>query len=417
MKSKLLMGAVFATAALFGTVAATGVMAPTPAWAADKGEKLSAAVGKPLQAAQELAGKQKYKEAVAKVREAEKIPNKTAYESYVINQMLAFTLAGAGDYGGAARAYEAVITSGRLSGEDVGKSLKNTANLYYQAENYSKAAQYGSRYLSEIGPNSDIQLLVAQSYYLAKDNANAYKYISQAVSSVERNGGRPDENWLKLQMATAHGQNDRAGTTAALEKLVTFYPKPTYWDDLLENVLGGQGLNDRLFLEVYRLKQATGVLRAADDYMEMAQIAIQLGLPGEAQGVLQKGFANKVLGKDARHQKLLDLANQQAGVDKPTLANQDKQASAQAKGEALVRLGEAYASYGMYDKAVSAITRGIQKGGVNSLTDARIQLGRAYLGAKNTAQARATFKLIENKGALGRLGNLWEIYSNQSAGA
>lgn len=420
MKFRKVMGAAFgaaAWAAVLGTAAAVVVAPVAVAEEKKKPEKLSQAVGKPLQAAQELAGEGKFREALAKVREAEKIGEKTPYEAFVINQMLAYVLAGAGDFGGAAKAYEAQIASGRLPAAEMGKALKNTTRLFYQVENYGKAAQYGNRYLTEVGPDAEIQLLVAQSYFVTKDYANTVKHISAAISTAERGGGRPDENWIRILHASKEGLNDRAGANEALEKLVQLYPKPDYWNDLLAGLLSGGGINDRLLLEVFRLKSATGLLRDADDYVEMAQVALLLGLPGEAQSVLEKGFAAKKLGGDQRHQGLLSHAKGLAASDKASLGQQEGQASAAPKGEALVRLGEAYASYGQYDKAISAIERGIKKGGVDNLTDARIQLGRALVAAGRVQEGRATFKLVETKGPLGKVARLWVIHSNRSSGA
>ncbi len=55
------------------------------------------------------------------------------------------------------------------------------------------------------------------------------------------------------------------------------------------------GFSERLELDVYRLMQATGNLKTADDYMEMAQLALQAGFPAEAQKVINDGYAKKDL--------------------------------------------------------------------------------------------------------------------------
>ena len=43
----------------------------------------------------------------------------------------------------------------------------------------------------------------------------------------------------------------------ALEKLVTYYPKPKYWKDLLYSVMRTDGSTDRQTLHVYRLMPDT----------------------------------------------------------------------------------------------------------------------------------------------------------------
>ena len=52
-------------------------------------EAIRPEVGKPLQAARDLYKQGKYKEALAKLREAEAVPNRTAQENHLIEQMRA----------------------------------------------------------------------------------------------------------------------------------------------------------------------------------------------------------------------------------------------------------------------------------------------------------------------------------------
>src|SRR3546814_7343179 len=76
--------------------------------------------------------------------------------------------------------------------------------------------------------------------------------------------------------------------------------------------------------------------------MEAAQLALQAGLPGEAQQYVTFGYSTKALGtgsEASRQQRLKDLVDKKVAEDKPTLAASDKLAAAQATGEALVTAG------------------------------------------------------------------------------
>src|SRR5205814_8708530 len=68
-------------------------------------------VGKPLQRAIDLLKGKKAKEALAMAREAQAVPNKTPYESYMVTRLIAQRAAGAGEPGVAARAREALAGS------------------------------------------------------------------------------------------------------------------------------------------------------------------------------------------------------------------------------------------------------------------------------------------------------------------
>ena len=76
-------------------------------------EKVRPEVGKPLQAAQDLMKTNKFKDALAKVREADAVSGKTPYEAYMIERMRASAATGAKEGDTAIRAYEAVVASGK----------------------------------------------------------------------------------------------------------------------------------------------------------------------------------------------------------------------------------------------------------------------------------------------------------------
>src|SRR6267143_1827626 len=68
-------------------------------------------IGKPIQAAIELLKSKKGKEALAKVREAQGVGDRTPYENYLIERVLGQSAATAGEPAIAARAFENVGTS------------------------------------------------------------------------------------------------------------------------------------------------------------------------------------------------------------------------------------------------------------------------------------------------------------------
>ena len=88
--------------AALGFTAATPVIGLAPAHAA---EAVRAEIGKPLQAAQALMKQGKHKDALAKLREADKVSNKTANESFLIERVRASAASSAGDYDTAAKSF------------------------------------------------------------------------------------------------------------------------------------------------------------------------------------------------------------------------------------------------------------------------------------------------------------------------
>ncbi|MDE2095090.1 MAG: hypothetical protein KGI87_14685, partial [Burkholderiales bacterium] len=109
-------------------------------------EALRPEVGKPLLAAQELIKAGRYKEALARVREADAVGGKTANESLMVERMRIAAASGAGDVDTAARAFEVINASAKVSSADKIRMIDSIAGSYYRAREYAKAMQWYQRY-------------------------------------------------------------------------------------------------------------------------------------------------------------------------------------------------------------------------------------------------------------------------------
>ena len=381
-------------------------------------EALRPEVGKPLQAAQELAKAKKYKEAMAKVVEADKAGGKNAYESYVIDRMRGSIAMSLGDNDTAIRSFEAVIASPRSSPAERLTMMQALAGMYYRANNYSKAATWSSRYLKEGGTDGQMRTLLIQSYYLSGDCASVSRELQSELQGDEKAGRAPSEDRLQM-LANCHlKQKDNAGYAATLEKLLTYYPKKDYWVDLINRIQRKPSYAERLSLDVYRLKLATGNLTTANDYLEMAQLALAAGFPGEGKKIVDQGFAAGALGAGAdadRHKRLRDLAVKQLADDQKTLAQREADAATEKDGTALVNIGYAYVSSGQVDKGLSLMEQGIRKGGLKRPEDAKLHLAIAYQLAGQKAKAAQMFKTVQGTDGTADIARLWAIQIRRAA--
>jgi tetratricopeptide (TPR) repeat protein len=389
-----------------------------PAHAAGEQAALRPEIGKPLQAAQELYKARKYKEALAKVREADSVGGKTPNEIITIERMRAAIAGAAGDSATAIKSFETLIESGKLpEGEEL-KLVNALGGLYYQQKDYAKAITYWQRYLKEGGDDPKIRTFLIQAYYLAGDYARAQKEIAAEVAAEEKAGQAPSEQQLQLLAGCALKLNDKAGYVQAIEKLVAYHPKKEYWADLIGRVQSKPGFSDRLALDVYRLKLAIGQMKDAGDYMEMAQLALQAGIPAEAVKVVEQGYKTGTLGTGAeaeRHKRLRDLANKQAAEDRKTMPQEEAEAQKSRDGAALVNLGYSWVTAGLADKGLALMEQGIKKGGMKRPEDARLHLGIAYLQAGKKAEAVQTLKTVQGNDGTADLAHYWILYANRPA--
>ncbi|MFZ5539335.1 MAG: tetratricopeptide repeat protein [Pseudomonadota bacterium] len=374
-------------------------------------EQVRAEIGKPLQAARDLIKAQKFKEALAKLREAEAVPNRTAYENFVLEQMRASAASQAGDYEQAIKSFQALIASGRLPEAEQGRYAANVAGLYYRAKDYGNAANWAARALKANPGDQATRTLMIQSYYLAGDYAAASREALADIQAAERAGQTPPEDKLQLLAnVAARNGGDKNAYIAALERLVAYYPKREYWADLLRRIESKPGFASRLTLDVLRLKLATKTMNGAADYFEMAQLALQEGQAAEAKRVLDEGFAAGVLGKGPeaeRHQRLRALANQRASEAPQALAAAEADAVTAKDGAALVRIGLAYSALGQHDKGIALIEQGIARGGLKRPHDASLHLGIALLRAGQKGRAAQVLKSVGGNDGTADLARLW----------
>jgi len=371
-------------------------------------------VGRPLQAAGEMVKAGKYREALAKVREADAVGGKTANETLMVERMRLAAASGAGDADTAARAFDAV--SSTVGGPDKLRMIESIAGTYYRAKEYAKAMQWYQRYFKEGGTNAANRTLMIQTQYLSGDFAGASKELMAEIQSAEKSGAVPGEDRINLLMNAAVKQNDINGETFALERLVTYYPKKEYWVTLMSRMQRKPSFSDRLTLDTYRLSLATGSMSAANDYSEMAQLALQAGSGAEAKLVIDKGFAAGILGtgpEAERHKRLRDLVNKRLDEAGKTAAEDEKQALAAKDGNDLVTIGFNQVFAGQKAKGLQLMQEGIARGGLKRPEDAKLHLAIAQLMAGDNAKAQATFKTVSGSDGTADMARLWALYARR----
>lgn len=392
-------------AALGFTLAAPLCGLTAQAYAADA---VRAEVGKPLQEAQKLTMAGKHKEALARLREADAVAGKSGFESYQIERVRASAAAAAGDNEAAARAFESVINSGRLSAAEAPRFTQGLAIMYYRAKDWPKAITWLTRSLKD-ADTAQMRELLTQAYYVSGNYAAAAREL-QAQSAHGASEGQ-----LQLLANIQLKQNDKAGYVNTLEKLAGAYPKASYWADLLNRVSARPGFSNRLALDVQRLKLATGLMAQAGDYMEMAQLALQAGNPAEALKVVEQGYRKGALGGGAdaaRHQRLKDLAAKTLADSARSQAASEAELDKNKDGDGLAALGLALVSGGAAEKGLALIRQGQKLGGLKHPDEAALHLGVAYASAGRKAEALAAFKAVKGADGSADLARYWTMQLN-----
>jgi hypothetical protein len=400
-----------------GTDGALAHPTPAPAAPGAPGEvpkgQVSAAAGKDLQAVQKALNSTppKYDEALAGLDKVKNNPKKNEYDEYVMNEFYVSTYAGQKKLEEAAAPLEAIMVSKYMPPDELKRRVVQAAYVYYELKNYDKAIELGNRAVKDGSAPEQLQLAIAQAYYLKNDFKGADHYVHDLADEQVKAGQTPTGDMLEIGLSAAAKLNDEASERHWLELLVSYHPKPEYWENLLEFMYHNK-LTDRQTLQLYRLSADVGTLKRGSDYAEMAQLALDAGSPGEAVTTLTKGFAANAFTDPAetnRNQHLLESAKKQSASDQATLAKTEASAAGAATGDALVGVGIGYFGYGDYEKAAKDIAAGLAKGTAKDATDARLILGISQIRTGDKDGAVKTFKSVKGDAVYERLAELWVL--------
>ncbi|TDK63594.1 tetratricopeptide repeat protein [Sapientia aquatica] len=376
---------------------------------------LNPEIAKAVKAAQDFAAAKDYPSALAKLAETDSIANKTPYEIFAVERTRGDYLLAKGDKDNAAKAFVAVVETKYLKLADQLNLMQIIGQLYFQSGNYPSSISWLTRYHTEGGTDSRSYPLLTQAYYLNKEYALAYKGISAQVQAEIAAGKVPSEQSLKLVYSCISQMNDKEGTLKAVEQLNSYYPTAKNWTYLINQTQTKPGFSDRLYLDLYRLKQELGLLTVAAEIVDMSETATRAGLPAEAKKALDQGFAAGILGKGAdakKHADLLAAATRRAADDLKTMPQGEAGAAKSKDGTGLVNLGMAYATSGQYDKGISLIEQGITKGGLARLEEAKLHLGLVYFWAGQKDQAIKQLQTVQGADGIGDLARYWVMEIN-----
>ena len=366
------------TAILLGTAAAAGsaLVLATPAAALTASPK----VGPLLKEAVAMISAKNYAGAKAKLNEAESLKS-TPDDTALINQIknaISISSADPNTPGGAKAKFAQDYGAGKW--KDV------IADAEYLKKNNVFDAQS--------------QLVVGQAYYKGGDFAGCVKYTKTLGTG---------ETALALQARCAYEVGDEVSQRAALEQLVARTGKPEYWVGLLKLGERARGLSDHNTLDINRLRLLTGAASTKDDYISLAQFALQFGFAAEAQGVMEKGA--KVL-TDDRSQRLMTRAKQDAAAQAASEAKDLAAAKAAPQGDDEIKIGERMIGEGKAKDAINVIQEGLKKP-LKDQANGQMRLGQAYLAAGQKAEAKAAFSKVKTPEKDAMVAHLWFLAASR----
>jgi tetratricopeptide (TPR) repeat protein len=386
------------------------------ALSADKPKnEISRVIAKEITATQKAMQASQWSEALKNLEAAEAKSPLTTFDKKTIDEFKGISYVRLNNLKAAQTAYEAELATGGIPSEDLPKTYRLLFQLAATNNQSAKAIEYGKQASDAGVATSNDFLIMAQLYYQQKDCKNSAVWNEKAVAAFKKAGEAPKEVLFQIKLQCASDAGDSAGMAAALYDLIRVTNKTSYWNNLIR-IERQDEREDHNTLMIYRVMYDTNAMNADTDYIEMAQLLGDAALPGEAQMVLEKAMSSGVMKDEHKERttRLLNAMKTRADTDKKNLPAEDAEAVKSAAGQLDVKLGEVYFGTGDYQSAVTAITRGLQKGQIKQLDEAYVYLGRSQAALKNTAEAKKAFqglKAVPNISQ--RVLKLWELYSEK----
>jgi hypothetical protein len=414
---KRLVLAALAASLLAATSTAALAMGPTPHSTTSRSapiatSKLNKDVSTALAAAQKAANAGDMQGAMAQLKIAQAVPDRGAYDDFVISQFMSAVAANLRDYPTAMAAYNTMMASpsfADLSDDDKKLAYHDGMIVAENVQQWAKVIEFGGKLDAMGGMDEVTYTAVAIGYYNGNDGKNAAVYAQKAIDFATAHNKTAPEQAMQL-VVNGQAKSDPAAALANLEKIAVTNNDPDVWHRIIQHELGQSGVKDVDALYLYRLQYTAGAMQEGDDFTVMASLAQQLGYPTEAQKTYEQGMASGKLSAGQAGAGL-SKARRDAAADERALGQIAASAEKSKTGDQDVKLAEDYWGYGRYADAEAAARRGIAKGGIKDPAEGNMILGQTLVAQGKFDDAIATFALVSGSAARSYTAHVWSLYA------
>ncbi len=315
-----------------------------------------------------------------------------AYELANVYNTYAFLRYAVEDYKGALNYYQKVIDQRPQIpvALEVG-TLFTIAQLHFLQENWQKGIDSLNQWMAvtEI-PNTNAYVLLANGYFQLKDYDRSLENIQIAIDREESAGKLPKEQWYNLARFIHFDRDNYAEALEILEILIMYYPKKQYW--VQASHLYGEQKDEARQLAILEATYEQNLLDKSQDLVLLSQLYLNAEVPYPAAKTLEKGFKDEIVEDESKNYELAGVAWRQAQEVTKSLPMLERAAAKSEKGELYARLGSVYLDVDKNKEAVTALNKGLKRGGVKRADQARLALGMAYFNLGEFNSARKAFR-------------------------
>ncbi len=334
-----------------------------------------------------------------------------SYELANVYNLYAFIYYSAEDYGNALKSYEQVVAQPDIPLAMEINTKYTIAQLYFVQEDWNKgiAALLIWFEVTEIPPAS-AYVMLAQGYYQVKDYKRALVNVEKAISMYKEKDKLPKEQWYNLARFLYFDNDDTDNAVRVLEELLKYYPKKQYWVQLSH--MYGEQKREKQQLAAMDTAYVQGMLDKGTEQITMAYLYLNAEVPYRAAVVMDKGIKDKSIEPKSKNYELMGNAWRQAQEIKKAIPAMELAAAKSDSGELYARLGNVYLDGDQFKKSITAINKGLSRGGVRRPDTARLVLGMAYFNDKQYSNARKAFSAARKDKRSEKYASQWIKYLN-----
>jgi tetratricopeptide (TPR) repeat protein len=334
-----------------------------------------------------------------------------SYELANVYNLYAFIHYSREDYNSALQAYENVIRQPDIPLAMEINTRYTVAQLYFVQERWQDGINALQRWFEMTdSPNANAYVLLAQGYYQLKNYDRALRNVEIAIDLFEQKGKIPKEQWYNLARFLYMEGNQYDDAMAVLEDLLLYYPKKQYWVQL--GYLYSEKRNEGRQLAAMETAYDQDMLEKDGEYRNLASLFLSQGVPYKAGKVLRDGFEEDIVEDTSKNWELLAGSWRQAQEIEWAIPAMETAAAKADSGDLYARLGSIYLDGDQFDKAIEAISKGLERGGVKRPDNARLVLGMAYFNTNQYEKARNAFRAAGRDERSEKYARQWIQYMN-----
>jgi tetratricopeptide (TPR) repeat protein len=348
---------------------------------------------KALEKIQVILEEEQWPESMQALNKIESNPKLCAsdYEQTQIWKFQGYVYYSLDDFNGAIRSYNKVINGPGTPPELALDTRYTVAQLYTAEEKYAKAAIELEIWMeASVIIGGDARSLLAQIYYQLNRKAESLAMLELAINDAESKGILPKEGWWGLQRVLYYEKNDYKRVTSILEKLITHYPKWTYWKQI-------GGMYGELEREMDRLvateiSYLNNQLDKESQVISMAYMYLGADVPYRAALIIEKGMKDDIIERNAKHLEILGTAWYQSKDLKRALKSLESASKYSDTGDLQSRLAGIYLDLGRDKEAYRAARKAAKKGGVKRPDSNYLVMGNALINLHCYKDAISAFQ-------------------------